>query len=541
MACGCKNAAANPNVTEDEASSFEVVHPLPMLPNETVECYSQRAANNPDTSQPPEENKIATLSIPVDCEMKVNTPFKMTPQSSLPVTWEMSLKDEQGADISPDSIGLSFDTNSGNFSGTIKPDYEKKKFTAAVKAIKDGTPVDQKTYVFVGKKCDPSDLRFIHPSLPTARVSSKYGPRVPPEPGASDFHHGVDFATHGVAEIVASADGVVTFVGVQRGYGNCIEIEHRSPSGKVLASTFYAHLSRTYVSRGQQVGAGTAIGHEGNTGISSGPHLHFEIRLEGSKDKRINPLEYINGKIIENADSESNPDPANADSPNTIETENTNRALTQEEVEAKSDCIPIENNPLANDPQAVAAATGIPFTVKPTVNAIKAPYAACRPSGPEGEPNKEQFKGDIDSVLEKHPELDEDQKQYIRKTAAIESGFDRYAKAKTTSAQGPFQMVNKTAADLYAKIGVELTCENRADAKIATEAMIVKVKEDTRIYNKYKSTGQILGRTPPANANTAKYNSLSKQQFLYMVHHDGAGTVQRGGTYGRIKLLEFES
>jgi murein DD-endopeptidase MepM/ murein hydrolase activator NlpD len=71
-------------------------------------------------------------------------------------------------------------------------------------------------------------------------------------------------------------DGVVDFAGVQRGYGNVIEIKHRD--GK---NTLFAHLSRIGVTKGQKVEQGQVIGAVGTTGYSTGPHLHFEFRVNG--------------------------------------------------------------------------------------------------------------------------------------------------------------------------------------------------------------------------------------------------------------------
>lgn len=529
MSCGCAKGQSNPeNIIEDKAESDETArHPVPMLANETVECYAQRVGpTDPATQEPPPENKIETLNIPVDCEMKVNVPFKMTPQSQLPVTWELEIKDDKGEVVTPDQIGLQFDSNSGVLQGTIKKEYEKKTFSASMKAKKESEIVDEKAYKFVGKKCEPGELKFIHPN-PSGRLTSKFGPRTPPTPSSSDFHKGVDFSTRGKADILASADGIVSFAGVQRGFGNIIIIDHKDPSGKLLASTKYAHLDRMYVSSGQQVAAGTPIGHEGNTGIGTGPHLHFEILLAGKGN--VDPMQYINGTIQVDPSSETGSDPGNpSDQPASV-VENKNKALTKEEVDAKSECTPLENNELANKADPPTAANSKPIV------AYQAKTSICRPPGEEGKPSKEKMLADINETLAKHPELDEEQKKYIRNTAAIESSYDPYAKAGSTSALGPFQMVNATAGDLYSKIGVEPTCENRCDTKIATEAQIVKVKEDSRIYDKYKNTGKILGRTPPANAHTSEYNNMSKGEFLYMIHHDGAGSVQRGNNLGGVK------
>jgi murein DD-endopeptidase MepM/ murein hydrolase activator NlpD len=89
-------------------------------------------------------------------------------------------------------------------------------------------------------------------------------------------HNGVDYAAPIGTPVRTVADGVVTFSGWQNGYGKTIEIDHGN--GK---STLYAHLSRHDVKKGQRVAQGQRVGAVGNTGWSTGPHLHFEFRVGG--------------------------------------------------------------------------------------------------------------------------------------------------------------------------------------------------------------------------------------------------------------------
>ena len=81
-------------------------------------------------------------------------------------------------------------------------------------------------------------------------------------------------------------DGVVTFAGVQSGYGNVIQIKHRN--GK--DASLYAHLSRIDVERGQPVTAGDTVGLLGSTGRSTGPHLHYEVQRRG---ERLDPEQFL--------------------------------------------------------------------------------------------------------------------------------------------------------------------------------------------------------------------------------------------------------
>jgi murein DD-endopeptidase MepM/ murein hydrolase activator NlpD len=117
---------------------------------------------------------------------------------------------------------------------------------------------------------------FLGSPLEFSRVSSGYGMRFHPISGRQKAHLGVDYASPSGTPVRTIGDGVVTFAGVQRGYGNVIEITHRNSQ-----STLFAHLSRIFVRKGQKVEQGDRIGAVGSTGASTGPHLHFEFRDHG--------------------------------------------------------------------------------------------------------------------------------------------------------------------------------------------------------------------------------------------------------------------
>ncbi|MDR2547030.1 MAG: M23 family metallopeptidase [Lachnospiraceae bacterium] len=126
---------------------------------------------------------------------------------------------------------------------------------------------------------------YIKP-LSGGRLASGYGPRVAPTRGASTYHRGVDWGTPTGTPIFASSGGVVSRAGWGSGYGYVVYIDH--PDGR---QTRYAHLSRILVSVGQHVSQRERIALSGNTGISTGPHLHFEILING---RQVNPLRYLN-------------------------------------------------------------------------------------------------------------------------------------------------------------------------------------------------------------------------------------------------------
>nr|WP_243452787.1 M23 family metallopeptidase [Polymorphobacter multimanifer] len=110
------------------------------------------------------------------------------------------------------------------------------------------------------------------------------------------MHQGVDFGARHGAPIFAAAAGKVAFVGPHGGHGNYIRLQH---SGGL--ATAYAHMSRFAVKSGQQVSQGQVIGHVGSTGVSTGPHLHYEVWLKG---KPVNPmtLKFIGGTQLSGRD-----------------------------------------------------------------------------------------------------------------------------------------------------------------------------------------------------------------------------------------------
>lgn len=116
-------------------------------------------------------------------------------------------------------------------------------------------------------------------------ISSGFGARTDPIDGGAAFHPGLDFRGPIGAPIHAAAAGTVSFAGQRSGYGNCVEISH----GNGLV-TRYAHMSRILARPGERVATGTEIGAIGSTGRSTGPHLHFEVRIN---DRPVNPRRFL--------------------------------------------------------------------------------------------------------------------------------------------------------------------------------------------------------------------------------------------------------
>lgn len=133
-----------------------------------------------------------------------------------------------------------------------------------------------------GTKIPPT---YIKP-ISGGRMSSGYGRRRAPTKGATSFHAGIDWAVPTGTAVFASCGGTVVRAGWSGGYGYAVYINHAD--GR---QTRYAHLSKVLVKVGQNVSQGQRIALSGNTGVSTGPHLHFEILINGA---RVNPLKYLN-------------------------------------------------------------------------------------------------------------------------------------------------------------------------------------------------------------------------------------------------------
>ena len=117
------------------------------------------------------------------------------------------------------------------------------------------------------------------------QVTGSFGERIDPFNGEGAFHSGVDIGSSYGAKIIAPADGIVTITEVMGGYGKAIVIDHGNG-----ISTRYGHLSGYAVTSGQRVNRGDVIGFVGESGRSTGPHLHYEVRIN---DVPVNPYKYL--------------------------------------------------------------------------------------------------------------------------------------------------------------------------------------------------------------------------------------------------------
>lgn len=132
-----------------------------------------------------------------------------------------------------------------------------------------------------------SSKTFIKPI--SGPITSPFGYRIHPIFKSRIFHSGIDIGGPNGGAIMASNDGKVIYTGWYGGYGKVVILDHGVINGSPI-TTLYAHMSSIAVSNGQMVKKGQTVGREGSTGYSTGPHCHFEVRVNG---KPTNPLNYI--------------------------------------------------------------------------------------------------------------------------------------------------------------------------------------------------------------------------------------------------------
>ncbi|MBN8959212.1 MAG: M23 family metallopeptidase [Rhizobiales bacterium] len=168
-----------------------------------------------------------------------------------------------------DAQGGPLDIVTTSRDGTLDPRFERLGLSLArMEALQNG--LDGIPQVL------PADMNGI---------SSGFGFRRDPFTGQGAMHAGLDFRGPIGAPIHAAAKGIVSYVGQRSGYGNVVEISH----GNGLL-TRYAHMSAFRAKMGQEVEAGDIIGAIGSTGRSTGPHLHFEVRIN---DRAVNPRPFL--------------------------------------------------------------------------------------------------------------------------------------------------------------------------------------------------------------------------------------------------------
>lgn len=159
-----------------------------------------------------------------------------------------------------------------------KAEKELAKQSASIGSYINKTAKDSNVQVASG---------FIKPIQ--GRITSPFGYRTHPIFNSRSFHSGIDIGGPNLGAIKASNSGKVIYSGWYGGYGKVVILEHGIVNGKPI-TTLYAHMNSIAVTNGQRVTKGQTLGYEGTTGYSTGPHCHFEVRVNGQPN---NPLNYI--------------------------------------------------------------------------------------------------------------------------------------------------------------------------------------------------------------------------------------------------------
>lgn len=163
-------------------------------------------------------------------------------------------------------------TWSGGMGRVVGAEFVNGKQTLSAMWFQDGSAKGG----YFGLDGQNKQRSFLSSPLEFSRVTSGFAMRMHPILNTWKQHNGVDYGAPIGTPVRAVGDGVVEFAGVQNGYGNVVHLQHKGER-----STVYAHLSRIDVAKGEHVEQGQSIGAVGMTGWATGPHLHFEVKIDG--------------------------------------------------------------------------------------------------------------------------------------------------------------------------------------------------------------------------------------------------------------------
>lgn len=512
MSCNC----SPPEKTSLWTPIPPLRQPTDILPGENIDCFTRRAGDptgQQDDARQDLVNHIQNSSIKV---VKSGDSFAVDEDMTL----SQGPRTATSWSISP-TTGTLVISADGKLSGTIT----EGAYKVTVAATDASGVIDSREFTVVAaeaKKGESINLIIPYRSTngQTPHVNSGFGPRMHPIQKIMKMHTGQDWVGGRQGEILAAADGEVVFCGMAGGYGNQIRINHLAADGKIICQTTYNHLSQILVTRGQKVGQGQVVGKEGSTGASTGPHLHFEVRLGGTQP--VDPAPYLKG------DFQVQP-PVQADGstppPKTVSNSTSATPITLSETNARTQ----SNCPKVIDSGAASVDASTPAgTPSASFDNKAATTSDCVPTT---RPSLAEVTTQIDKALDES-DLDAEDKKLIRFIAQIESRFDPFAKNPTSSAMGLYQMLDKIAVKYYGIIGIPVTCANRCNPYYATKAMVEFYKRELKTYyDGYKASGEskIANKQIKTTPHSSRYPSLSKGEFCYgLIHHDGVGNAVNG-------------
>lgn len=221
-------------------------------------------------------------------------------ESIIPVLKDLEQRDDNlyrailQADPIPNKVRTEFLSDENNIynAGGLSNEELIKNTSRQINVVSKMVYIQTKSYDELMDLVKGQEKRFlcipaIQPVLnkDLKRVASGFGIRIDPVYHVKTFHEGLDFSAPVGTDVYVTGKGRVVYAGWVRGYGNVVEVDHG-----YQYETRYAHLSKIYVRVGQNVKRGEVIAAVGNTGKSTGPHLHYEVRFKG---KPVNPVNYF--------------------------------------------------------------------------------------------------------------------------------------------------------------------------------------------------------------------------------------------------------
>lgn len=230
--------------------------------------------------------KLITDTQMKDRAEKLNFPAQTVADGSQPAQERMT-----GEQMLEQEPIIATDNPVNTLKGEIATEKSTSNYATLViridEAVKDSTLKEQSVIELWEMLSDRQSLLSATPNMKPARgpIGSRFGYRIDPINGKQKMHAGVDIAVSPGTPVRAPADGVVSFAGWDEFYGKLVSIDH---GYGVL--TRYAHNSQIYVQVGQKVNKFDVISASGNTGRSTGPHVHYEVRVNGIP---VNPMNYI--------------------------------------------------------------------------------------------------------------------------------------------------------------------------------------------------------------------------------------------------------
>ncbi|MCA1720020.1 MAG: M23 family metallopeptidase [Actinobacteria bacterium] len=195
--------------------------------------------------------------------------------------------------LSPSGVSAAGSTDAADYLAGLaapRPQAKTDPPTKTATAAKTAAPARQTTRASRTR----TGTLWVLPA--SGRLSSGFGPRW------GSFHPGIDIAAPNGDAVKAAAAGVVTTSGWGGGYGKLVRVQHADGT-----TTAYAHMSRILVAKGQRVAAGELLGKIGSTGFSTGPHLHFEVRVG---KRTVNPLPWLHAHGVTFYGNATNPESA---------------------------------------------------------------------------------------------------------------------------------------------------------------------------------------------------------------------------------------